>query len=266
MDGREFGGGWNWLVAALAVPAPRAVSDAAGASISGCGGAARGGSEGGPGGVLEFQIPVHAGGAGHVEGDLLARGEDEGEVVLVRGDAKGRRQYLAIEHADGDDETWLYLPALKKVRRLSSSAKKDSFVGSDLSYSDVIGYRVNQWKHTLLGSETMRGEPCYLVESRPADSTVQEQSGYSRRVSWVNRNNFVALRSDFYDTAGKLLKVSYFSDAKLVDSAKGRWQPMHISVENVVTGHRTVIEYQSFSANRNIPDDYFTTRYMERDE
>ena len=70
------------------------------------------------------------------------------------------------------------LPALKKVRRLVASNKKDSFVGTDLSYGDIIGHKVQEWHHVLVKEETIDGQACYVVESTPHSDAVQEQSGY----------------------------------------------------------------------------------------
>jgi predicted RND superfamily exporter protein/outer membrane lipoprotein-sorting protein len=198
---------------------------------------------------------------------LTSNGTDNKRVTRFRSPADIRNTVtLMLEHAGTDDETWLYLPALGKVRRLSASAKKDSFVGSDLSYGDVITYRVQEWTHALLRTETVDDEECYVVESRPANATIQAQTGYARRINWVSRKSFVALRSEFYDVGDKLLKTGRNSRLKLIDAANGRWQPMYISMENVATGHKTVIEFENFKANQNISEDYFTTRYMERAE
>ena len=74
---------------------------------------------------------------------------------------------LMIEHGDRDDDLWVYLPALKKVRRLAASNKKDSFVGTDFSYGDMIGYKIDDWTHRLLREETVDGAQCYVIESIP---------------------------------------------------------------------------------------------------
>ena len=77
---------------------------------------------------------------------------------LSPGDIKGTATLL-IEHATGDDDMWIYLPALKKVRRLVASNKKDSFVGTEFSYGDVIGHRTSDWTHRILREETVAGAP-----------------------------------------------------------------------------------------------------------
>ena len=180
-------------------------------------------------------------------------------------DVKGTVSLL-IEHSEQDDDIWIYLPAMKKVRRLVASNKKDSFVGTDFSYGDVIGFKVAEWNHKLLREESVDGHPCYVIESTPVKPSVQAESGYSRRVGWIRKDAFVTVKGELYDEGGQLLKTIALSDIKLVDAAKQRWQPMRLEAKNVQTGHRTVIEMRNFKANQNVSADYFTPRYMERDQ
>lgn len=179
-------------------------------------------------------------------------------------DVKGTVSLL-IEHADKDDEIWIYLPALKKVRRLVSSDKKSSFVGTDFSYGDVIGYKVNEWNYKLLKEETVDGQPCYVIESTPKSDTVKSNSGYSKRVAWIRKDNQFMVKGDFYDEAGEPLKTLTFSDIQQVDSKRGKWQAMKLEANNAQTGHRTIIKFENFKVNQNVKDEFFTTRYMEKE-
>ncbi len=115
--------------------------------------------------------------------------------------------FLQVEHIDGDDDLWIYLPALKKSRRLVANNKKDSFVGSDFSYGDITLPKVDQYRHTLLRSEKVDGFDCYVVESMPANDTVKANSGYSKKVTWVRTDNFLETKVEYYDLAGRLLKT-----------------------------------------------------------
>jgi predicted RND superfamily exporter protein/outer membrane lipoprotein-sorting protein len=197
---------------------------------------------------------------------LQADGVDNMRMVrfLSPPDVKGTVT-LMIEHSDRDDDMWVYLPALKKVRRLVSSNKKDSFVGTDFSYGDVIGHKVEEWEHRLIREEAVDGQPCYVIESVPKNESVKSSSGYSKRLSWIRKDNFVAIKGEFWDQAGQLLKSFIAADVQLVDPARGRWQPMRLESANLQTGHRTVIRVENFKANQGVRDDFFTTRYMERE-
>lgn len=172
---------------------------------------------------------------------------------------------LLVEHSDKDDDIWVYLPALKKVRRLVASNKKDSFVGTDFSYGDVIGHKVSEWGHRLLPEETVEGQPSYVIESTPKNDAIKTNSGYGKRKSWIRKDNFVTVQGEFWDPSGRPLKTFRASEVKEVDPAHGKWQAMFLETTNTQTGHKTLIRFENFKANQGIKDDFFTTRYMEKD-
>jgi predicted RND superfamily exporter protein/outer membrane lipoprotein-sorting protein len=171
---------------------------------------------------------------------------------------------LVVEHADGDDDIWIYLPSLRKVRRLVASNKKESFVGTDFSYGDVIGHRVSDWKHTIRGDEVVDGQSCFIIESVPASDAVREASGYTRQKHWIRKDNSVTLRSEYWDRAGEPLKRATYTDVRLVDKARSRWQAMRLEAENHQTGHRTIVQLDKFTANVGVEDQIFTTRSLEK--
>jgi outer membrane lipoprotein-sorting protein len=178
-------------------------------------------------------------------------------------DVKGTVSLL-VEHSDKDDDIWIYLPSVKKVRRLISSNKKDSFVGTDFSYGDVIGHKVKEWNHTLVKEEDIDGKTCYVIESTPKDATVKTNTGYSKRVGWIQKDNFVTVKAIAYDEAGELLKEAKYSHWKEVDTVKHKWQAGILEAKNLQTGHSTVITIDQFKVNNGVKDDFFTTRYMEQ--
>lgn len=173
---------------------------------------------------------------------------------------------LLVEHSDGDDDMWIYLPALKKTRRIASSNKSESFVGTDLSYGDVIGHKVADWQHKIIGTEGVQGRQCTIVESTPKSKAIADISGYGKRVLWIDNESALALKTEFFNTNQQLLKTSSLSKIVNVDKEKQRWQPMLMEVQNLLTGHKTIIEWKNFKANQGVKDDYFTQRYLEREE
>lgn len=170
---------------------------------------------------------------------------------------------LQIEHSDGDDDLWIYLPALRRSRRLVANNKKDSFVGSDFSYGDITLPKVDHYHHTLVRSEKLDDHDCFVVESVPATETVKANSGYSRKMTWVRTDNFVESKVEYYDLAGRLLKTQRTGRHQLVEPDKGRWFVMHREMTNHQTGHRTTFTASKAEAVA-IPDAAFTTRALER--
>ena len=196
---------------------------------------------------------------------LEANGFDNKRMTrfLEPADVKGTVSLL-VERSDKDDDIWIFLPSVKKVRRLISSNKKDSFVGTDFSYGDVIGHKVKEWNHTLLKEEDADGKPCFVIESLPKDATIKANSGYSKRVTWIQKDTFVTIKAVFYDEAGELLKEARYSHYKEVDPVKKKWQAGVLEARNMQTGHSTNITIDNFKVNVGVKDDYFTTRYMEQ--
>jgi outer membrane lipoprotein-sorting protein len=172
--------------------------------------------------------------------------------------------FLQIEHGEADDDLWIYLPALKKCRRLVANNKKDSFVGSDFSYGDISLPKVDTYRHTLLRKEKVDDWECYVVESVPATDQVKSNSGYSKKTSWIRADNFLETKVEYYDLAGRLLKTQRATRHELVEPGQKRWFALDREMKNHQTGHRTVITVTRWEAGASLPDEQFTTRYIER--
>jgi outer membrane lipoprotein-sorting protein len=142
--------------------------------------------------------------------------------------------------------------------------KKDSFVGSDFSYGDVLLPRVDLFLHTLLRMETINGQQCYVIESRPRDEKIRQQSGYGRKISWVRDDNYVEAKVQYFDVTGDLLKTQITSNYKLAEPDTGRWLALKREMTNHKTGHSTVIEFTKIAPGVSLKDDVFTTRSIER--
>jgi predicted RND superfamily exporter protein len=171
---------------------------------------------------------------------------------------------LTIENGGSDDDIWVYLPALKKVRRLPSSSRKDAFVGTDFSYGDVLGHPVDEWLHRRLRTETLAGVPTVVIESVARDAGVIASTGYTRRISWLRQSDAVLMQAQYFDAGGTLAKLYTASNIQLVDAANHRFQPMRQVMRNMITGHSTAIEYSSFRTDQPVRSDQFEARALER--
>lgn len=162
----------------------------------------------------------------------------------------------AYDSDQGDDQ-WIYLPALKKTKRISSDSKSDYFMGSDFTYDDLGDRKLEADNHKLLREETMDGKECYVVESLSID----EDYMYSKTVVWVNKSNFIGVKKEFYDEDEDLLKVL---DIKEVEKISDIWVITNSEMKNVQKNHRTTIILSSIQINTGMSASKFTERMMMR--
>lgn len=161
----------------------------------------------------------------------------------------------SYEDPDKDDDQWLYLPALRKIKRISASDKEKSFMGSDLTFDDMGDRKVESDVHKLLRVEELDGHTCYVVEMVPKDKKYM----YSRKEKWIDKETFVDYRTDFYDRKGRFLKRQRI-DWKKVDNV---WVTTRIYVKNEQTGHSTLIEINDIKLNTGLDEGQFMKRKME---
>jgi len=179
-------------------------------------------------------------------------------------DIKGTA-FLQIEHIEADDDEWIYLPALGKSRRLVANNKKDSFVGSDFSYGDISLPNVDLYEHRLVGSEVIGNYDCYEVESIPKSDTTKTAIGYGRKLTWLRKDNFLETKVEYYDVGNRLLKTQTVTEHKLLEPDTQRWIALRREMVNSQTGHKTVLTFEEVQAPTSVPEDLFTTRYLERE-
>ncbi len=197
---------------------------------------------------------------------LLPNGVDRQRIVrfVAPAEVKGTATLL-VEHASADDDIWIYLPALRKVRRLIANNKKDSFVGTDFSYGDIMGHRVEDWSYRLVGHEPAGGEESYVLEAVPKTDVVRDTSGYARRKLWVRADNYVTVKATYWDTAGALLKELEAHDVRAIDVKNGKWQAFRLAMRNLQTGHRTELVFTKLEVGIGLHDEEFSERYLDKE-
>lgn len=157
---------------------------------------------------------------------------------------------LTFTRPEARDEQWLYLPALKRVKRLASGDRSGSFMGSELAYEDVGSQEVANFTYRYLRDDTIAGAAAFVVERRPLD----RKSGYSRQVVWVDQAEYRPLRILYYDRSDKLLKTLEFADYRQHDGS--HWRAGRMVMANHQTGRSTLLVWTDFE---------FGTGLRERD-
>jgi len=169
---------------------------------------------------------------------------------------------LTHSHTERDDDQWLYLPALNRVKRITSSSRSGSFAGSEFSYEDLVGHIIEKNDYEYLRDEACPGNAdrqCYVNAQIPKAS----DSGYSRLVGWVDKEDYRTYKVDYFDRRGALIKTMVSTDFR---KYKDRfWRSHNVVMTNHQTGKSTVmawarydfdqqvrpVELESFSLGRN---------------
>ena len=165
-----------------------------------------------------------------------------------------------LSHAkilDPDDQ-WLFLPALKRVKRIASSNKSGPFVGSEFAFEDFTAIELNKFDYRYTGTELCGDYQCDVLERQPR----YENSGYSKQIAWVDQDVFQIRRVEFYDRRGDLLKVLELGDYRQYDN--GVWRAHLLSMENIQTKKQTDLVYQDYAFDVGISDKDFTKGRLSR--
>ena len=186
--------------------------------------------------------------------------KDDGEKQIIwflsPADDKGVA-FLKIEHDDRDDEMRIWLPSFKKIRRISSKKRSDSFMGSDMSYEDLSSRQLDEYTFTLIGQEVYDSISCHLLESIPKEHI---RSGYNRHITWVDSTLLIPLKEESYDKSGIILKEKYFTYKKM-----DTYQILReIQVTNVQKNHSTHLKFENIELDMGVKDDLFHERHLKR--
>ncbi|MCR5218416.1 outer membrane lipoprotein-sorting protein [Treponema sp.] len=171
--------------------------------------------------------------------------------------------YLSFEYPDSegqekkDSDSWLYMPAMKKVRRISGSGKDDDFMGTDFTYADMGDRGLTKDTFTLLGEENAEGFDCYKVEAVAKDKSEKTQ----KRIIWYRKDNYLPVKGEFYDKQNQLAREMTCSDIKQID---GIWTTGKMFMKNIKTGHSTLLEMKNVQYNISLDDKMFTVASIER--
>jgi outer membrane lipoprotein-sorting protein len=187
---------------------------------------------------------------------------DDGDKLLVVFDTpkaiKGTA-LLSFGHKVEPDDQWLYLPALKRVKRIASRNKSGPFLGSEFAFEDLSSQEVEKYDYRFLREETLNGITCYVVERYPRD----EYSGYTRQVVWVDKDEFRVHRVDYYDRKPELLKTLTIEGYRLY--ADAYWKPSRMFMQNHQTGKTTELYWEEYRFRTGLSDERdFTTNSLKR--
>ncbi|MFQ5791210.1 MAG: outer membrane lipoprotein-sorting protein [Acidobacteriota bacterium] len=164
--------------------------------------------------------------------------------------------FMVWKHPEGDDERWLFIPAIKLVRRIAANDKRSSFVGSDFSYEDISGREVEEDTHSLVREETVEGRAAFVIRSVPKDEKGAE---FSYKLSWIDKENFVLWREEYYDRRDELYKTFTADEVRQVQDY---WTAVKRTMKNMQNGHRTEVTFRAIDYDVGLEDGLFSERYL----
>ncbi len=172
--------------------------------------------------------------------------------------------FMTYDYEKKDDDMWMFMPSLRKTRRIISSEKSKSFMGSEFAYGDMNIPILDNYTYKMLKEEKNSGVDCWVIESTPVNEDIADEDGYSRKVAWIGKVDFTIRQAMYYDLDGELLKQLTASDIKLIDPKKKRYRPMMMEMVNKQNGRRSTMKIDKIQLSDSVKDEYFTSRYLER--
>ena len=189
-----------------------------------------------------------------LEGD----GEDKSLMEFsTPADVKGTK-FLSYEHVNKDDDQWLYLPALKRVKRIASKNKSGAFMGSEFSYEDLGAFNVKKYKYEGDAKEDkLDGKVIYIATSVP----VSKHSGYTKLISYVDKDTFLIQKIEYFDRKRELLKTSYFSKYQKFGEINRIGK---IVMKNIQNDKTTILTWSEEKIKTGLKDKNFHKRYLKK--
>lgn len=172
-------------------------------------------------------------------------------------DVKGTA-FLSFTHTLKADEQWLYLPALKRVKRISSSNKSGPFMGSEFSYEDISSQEVEKYKYKFIKDDKLNGRDVFVIERFPQ----YKKSGYTKMVTWVDKEMYQPLKIEFYDRKKSLLKTLTQHEYK--QHLNKYWRPSRLEMVNHQTGKSTTLIWKSYKFKNGFKSRDFDRNSLKR--
>lgn len=167
-----------------------------------------------------------------------------------------RISFMVYKTADGNDQRWIYVPAVDLVKPISADDKSSSFVGSDFSYEDVSGRHWSEDTHVMKGDGDVDGKPVWIIESTPRESG----DSFVRKVSYIDKATFLPLKEEYFNGKGEMIRRFTALEIKDID---GFTTMTKREMENLEKGSHTIVEFSSIDYNVGLKADYFTERYLK---
>jgi len=190
---------------------------------------------------------------------LEVKGDGDKSLIIfdTPTDIKGTA-FLSHTHAVKADDQWLFLPSLKRVKRVSSSNKSGPFLGSEFAYEDISSQEVEKYKYNFIKDEKVQGRDTFVIERIPQ----YRNSGYKRQTVWMDKEYYQPLKIDFYDRKNSLLKtLTYFEYNQYLNQY---WRPLRMEMQNHQTKKSTTLTWKNYEFSTGLKKRDFDKNSLKR--
>jgi hypothetical protein len=196
---------------------------------------------------------------------LFENGATEKRIIrfLSPAEIKGTGM-LIYDYDERNDDMWIYMPALRKTRRIISNEKSKSFMGSEFSNADMSAPSLEDFDYTITGSEVIEGTDCWIVEMIPVNEEIMNKVGYDRQLAWIGKQDFVFRKAEYYDEDDDLFKQMISSGVRQIDPSGKKYMATRMEMNNMQNGRKSVMTIDKIQYNPNVKEEYFTLGYLER--
>lgn len=170
---------------------------------------------------------------------------------------------LTIEQPRGGSLQWLYLPILRKSKRIAERGKTENFVGTDYTFEDLEHENLSAYQYRVIKTEILEGDACYVIEAIPKNEDTKRATGYGKRLLWISKSIYVYRKIEYYNREGILFKSHKLSHWREV--IPGVWRSDHLVMERLDKKQQTITDIQERTLNKGISNELFTPQQLERE-
>ena len=184
-------------------------------------------------------------------------------VFLSPADVKGTAM-LIFDYSDKEDDLWIYLPALRKSRKIVASEKSKSFMGSEFTNADLSAGNPDEWIYALDGSEVIGDTDCWKIRMTPASDKIAAENGIKDKVNWVGKQDLMPRRVVYNGNDGKPLRELNYLAFKKMDPAKNQYTVTLMEVKNLKNSRFSRMIMEDIKVNPQVKEEFFTLQYIEK--
>jgi len=180
---------------------------------------------------------------------------------LAPADVKGTA-LLVYDYEDQDDSQWIYMPALRKVRRIVSTEKGKNFMGSEFTNADMSRPNQQDFDYQLIGETTLDGRKCWKIKATGKSDALKQQNGFSSNISYIDQQTFLCYKIEYFDMSDKLHRVQYIVDYK--KQANGKYFAYRMTMQNVQNNRKSEMIVDKFQSGSKLPENTFSPAMLDK--